>query len=198
MASRPSSPHFPTVPSPRFSTAVSPLGRWRYTGRLATGDTCTHGCRTGLTACSWSATRCAASIRFTVRASRSAPARHFACARLWRAASAPAVEGDCYGTSTGSLGSPWAVAIGQDLQMPSSSGRQSRAQAVVSAWASQVARRAVHGDLRAQQVLMRTYHLESSATALLHPALLASVALGQLHRTEAPEPRPALLDDLAA
>jgi len=93
---------------------------------------------------------------------------------------------------------PWAVAIGQDLQMPSSSGRQTPAQAAVSAWASQVARRAVQGDLRAHQVLMQTYHLEGSATALLHPALVASVAIGRLSRTAARGPRPAVLDVLAA
>jgi hypothetical protein len=93
---------------------------------------------------------------------------------------------------------PWAVAIGQDLQMPSSTGRQSRAQAAVSAWASQVARRAVQGDRRAHQVLMGTYHLETSATALLHPALIASVALGRLTRTPPSAQRPTALRALAA
>jgi hypothetical protein len=93
---------------------------------------------------------------------------------------------------------PWAVAIGQDLQMPSSAGHQTRAQAAVSSWASLLARRAVHGDRRAQRVLMRTYHLESSPTALLHPALIASVALGKLSRTPPPAPRPRVLDALVA
>jgi flavin-dependent dehydrogenase len=90
---------------------------------------------------------------------------------------------------------PWAVATGQDLQMPSSSGGQTRRQAAISAWASQVARRAVHGDLRAQQVLLSTYHLEAAPTALLHPAVLASVALGPL-RGGRPSPRPAVLEAL--
>jgi len=93
---------------------------------------------------------------------------------------------------------PWAVAIGQDLQMPSSTGQQSRAQAAVSAWASQVGRRAVEGDRRAHRVLMRAYHLESSAAALLHPALVASVALGLVSRTSTRAPRPEVLDGLAA
>ena len=93
---------------------------------------------------------------------------------------------------------PWAVAIGQDLQMPSSAGRQTLAQAAVSSWASQLARRAVHGDRRAQRVLMRAYHLESSPTALLHPALIASVALGKLSRTRPPAQRPLVLDALVA
>ena len=93
---------------------------------------------------------------------------------------------------------PWAVAIGQDLRMPSSSGRQSRPQAAVSAWASQVGLRAVQGDRRAHQTLLGAYHLERSPTALLHPALIASVALGQLHRSRALTPRPAILDSLAA
>src|SRR4051812_30266038 len=93
---------------------------------------------------------------------------------------------------------PWAVAIGQDLQMPSSAGQQTRAQAAVSSWASQLARRAVHGDRRAQRVLMRAYHLESSPTALLHPALIASVALAKLSRTRPSAPRPRVLDSLVA
>lgn len=96
---------------------------------------------------------------------------------------------------------PWAVAIGQDLQMPSTSGQQSRPQAAMSAWASQVARRAVQGDRRAHQALMQAYHLESSPTALLHPTLIASVALGRLRRTwkpAPPGPRPAVLDALSA
>jgi flavin-dependent dehydrogenase len=93
---------------------------------------------------------------------------------------------------------PWAVAIGQDLRMPTISGQQTRMQAAVSAWASELGRLAVQGDRRAQQVLMRAYHLESSSTALLHPALIASVALGRLRRTQVSTPRPRALDTLAA
>ncbi len=93
---------------------------------------------------------------------------------------------------------PWAVAIGQDLRMPTSSGRQSRRQAAVSAWASALGRRAVQGDRRAHSVLMRTYHLESPPVALLHPALVASVALGRLRRPQPPAPRPAALEALAS
>ena len=92
---------------------------------------------------------------------------------------------------------PWAVATGQDLRMPTSVGRQSRRQAAVSAWASALGRRAVQGDRRAHRVLMRTYHLESPPVALLHPALVASVAFGRLRRRPAPAPRPAVLEALA-
>ena len=93
---------------------------------------------------------------------------------------------------------PWAVAIGQDLRMPSSSGHQTMSQAAVSAWASEVGRRAVHGDRRAHDVLMGAYHLETSPLALLHPSLVASVALGRLHGASTPAPRPHVLDALAA
>ena len=93
---------------------------------------------------------------------------------------------------------PWAVAIGQDLRMPSSSGRQSLPQAAVSAWASQLGLRAVQGDRRAHQTLLGAYHLERSPTALLHPALIASVALGRRNQSRALTPRPAILDSLAA
>jgi flavin-dependent dehydrogenase len=93
---------------------------------------------------------------------------------------------------------PWAVAIGQDVRMPSSSGRQSVAQAAVSEWATQLGRRAVQGDARAHQVLMGVYHLESSPLALLHPALVASVVLGRVRREPVTSPRPEVLDVLGA
>jgi 2-polyprenyl-6-methoxyphenol hydroxylase-like FAD-dependent oxidoreductase len=93
---------------------------------------------------------------------------------------------------------PWAVAIGQDLRMPSSSGRQTLSQAAVSAWAWVVGREAAHGDHRAQAVLLGTYHLESPPLALLHPALVASVARGCLRRGRAPAPRPPVLEALTA
>lgn len=91
---------------------------------------------------------------------------------------------------------PWAVAIGQDLQMPSSTGRQTRRQAAVSTWASQVARQAVRGDRRAHHALMSAYHLETSPISLLHPALIASVTVTALHRARPPAPRPAALEAL--
>ena len=90
---------------------------------------------------------------------------------------------------------PWAVAIGQDLGMPSSSGQRTPAQAAVSAWASQVARRTAEGDRRAHRTLMRTHHLETSPTALLHPALIGSVALGHFRRRNRPPARPQVLND---
>ncbi len=93
---------------------------------------------------------------------------------------------------------PWAVATGQDLRMPTSSGRQTRLQAATSAWASALGRRAVEGDRRAHEVLQRAHHLEASPAVLLHPALVASVAAGRLHRPPGPPARPALLDALAA
>ena len=93
---------------------------------------------------------------------------------------------------------PWAVATGQDVRMPSSTGRQSLGQAVVSEWASRVGWQAVHGDRRAHQVLMGVYHLERSPVALLHPALVASVAVGRWLRAQHAAPRPAALQTLHA
>ena len=93
---------------------------------------------------------------------------------------------------------PWAVAIGQDIRMPSSTGRQSVAQAAVSEWASRVGRRAVYGDRRAHQVLMGVYHLERSPLALLHPALVASVALARWGGEQHAAPRPGALRTLSA
>ena len=93
---------------------------------------------------------------------------------------------------------PWAVATGQDVRMPSSTGRQSVAQALVSEWASRLGWQAVHGDRRAHQVLMGAYHLERSPLALLHPALVASVAVGRWSRRRHPAPRPGALRTLQA
>jgi len=92
---------------------------------------------------------------------------------------------------------PWAVAVGQDLGMSSSSGQRTAVQAAVSAWASQVARRAAQSDRRAHQVLMQTYHLETSPTAMLHPALICSVALGHVQQAKPPPSRPRALNALS-
>jgi 2-polyprenyl-6-methoxyphenol hydroxylase-like FAD-dependent oxidoreductase len=92
---------------------------------------------------------------------------------------------------------PWAVAVGQDLRMPSTSERQSRAQAAMQAWATELWRRAVQGDRRVHQVLLQTYHLESRPLAMAHPDLIASVVRGRLTRTPLPAPRrPSVLEAL--
>ena len=94
---------------------------------------------------------------------------------------------------------PWAVAIGQDVRMPTTDSRQSWAQAAMQAWAAELWRRAVQGDRRVHQVLLQTYHLESRPLAMVHPALIASVARGRLMRTPLPAPRrPRVLDAMTA
>lgn len=69
---------------------------------------------------------------------------------------------------------PWDIAAGQDLRQPTSSGHQSRLQTVSTAWAGELQRLAVHGDLHALRVLNKLYHLIGSPAAMLHPALLGA------------------------
>ena len=69
---------------------------------------------------------------------------------------------------------PWSIATGQDLRQPTSSGRQTRGQVVMNAWARELSRLAVHGNARAMDTLTRMYHLMGSPRSLLHPAFVGS------------------------
>ncbi|HEY6794701.1 MAG TPA: monooxygenase FAD-binding protein [Kineosporiaceae bacterium] len=88
---------------------------------------------------------------------------------------------------------PWSVATGADVRFPHSGTPQTRSQAVLNAWASQVGALAAHGNLRAAATLSRTYHLIGSPWGLFHPALFAAAASGKVRGYPPPNPRPAVL-----
>ena len=88
---------------------------------------------------------------------------------------------------------PWAIATGQDLRLPSSAGRQSRAQTLFAAWAGEVSRLAAHGDARAAMAMASAYHLIASPTVLFHPALLVASVRTRWWGAGPPNPRPPIL-----
>ncbi len=91
---------------------------------------------------------------------------------------------------------PWAISTSEDLRYPTSSGRQSAAQALLGQWTQQLSRLAAHGDLRAHAVLARVYHLMGSPVRLFHPALGAAALRAGLTGYGPPGARPAALDAL--
>jgi 2-polyprenyl-6-methoxyphenol hydroxylase-like FAD-dependent oxidoreductase len=91
---------------------------------------------------------------------------------------------------------PWGIATGQDLRQPTSSGRQTRAQAVMNAWARELSRLAAHGDARAMEVLTRMYHLMGTPRSLLHPALVGSALRARVRGDGPAAGRPAALAGL--
>jgi 2-polyprenyl-6-methoxyphenol hydroxylase-like FAD-dependent oxidoreductase len=92
---------------------------------------------------------------------------------------------------------PWAIAVGQDLRQPTSTGEQNRMQRLTSGWVRELGRQAAHGSFRAQLTVNRLFHMVGSPAALLSPALIAAAARHRLGRGGTPVPRPAALDVLA-
>ncbi|WP_205739622.1 NAD(P)/FAD-dependent oxidoreductase [Georgenia sp. SYP-B2076] len=93
---------------------------------------------------------------------------------------------------------PWAIATGEDLRFPTSTGRQSAGQALLGRWTRELGRLSTHGDRRAQAALSGVYHLMVPPVALAHPALAAAVVRARLRGYGPPEPRPATLARLSA
>jgi 2-polyprenyl-6-methoxyphenol hydroxylase-like FAD-dependent oxidoreductase len=75
---------------------------------------------------------------------------------------------------------PWAIASGEDLRYPTSSGRQPATQALLGRWTRELGRLGVHGNARANDALTRVYHLMGSPAMLFHPALTASAIRARL------------------
>ena len=92
---------------------------------------------------------------------------------------------------------PWSIAIGQDLRLPSTNGRQTRSQLLTNAWARELSRLGIHGNARAVQVLNRIYHLMGSPRILLHPALVGAAIRARVVGYGPATPRPPALDALA-
>lgn len=88
---------------------------------------------------------------------------------------------------------PWAIAVGQDLRLPTSEGRPTAAQSLFGTWAGEVGRLAAHGDTRATMALARVYHLMASPIVLAHPALLVASLRARWVGAGPPNPRPQIL-----
>jgi len=90
----------------------------------------------------------------------------------------------------------WSVATSEDLRQPSSEGRPTVPQRIISAWSAELSRLAVAGDPRAFGTFMRVYHLMAPAGELFHPALFLSAARSAVGGRGRPAPRPAELEAL--
>jgi 2-polyprenyl-6-methoxyphenol hydroxylase-like FAD-dependent oxidoreductase len=92
---------------------------------------------------------------------------------------------------------PWSIATGEDLRFPTSAGHQTPIQAILGRWSRTLAALAAHGDVRAQNVLGRVYHLMGSPMLLFDPILMASAARARVRGFGPPVPRPPSLEALA-
>ena len=92
---------------------------------------------------------------------------------------------------------PWAIATGEDLRYPTSSGHQSRIQRVSERWIRQLGILAAHGNGRSQDTMARLYHLMGSPAQLFDPGLVLAVARARVTGPGAPLPRPPALETLS-
>ncbi|MGV2068408.1 FAD-dependent oxidoreductase [Agrobacterium sp. 22-226-1] len=83
----------------------------------------------------------------------------------------------------------WEIATGEDLRY-TTTGERKWMQMFFDSWGTQIDRLSAHGDLRAQRILDRLYHLVGSPLELFHPLLVGAVLKAQLLGLPAPLPRP--------
>jgi 2-polyprenyl-6-methoxyphenol hydroxylase-like FAD-dependent oxidoreductase len=96
----------------------------------------------------------------------------------------------------GVLTLPWAIATGEDLRYPTSTGRGGFTQRLLDGWTRQLGMLAAHGHERAQDSMAQVYHLMGSPVSLFDPRLGVAVARSRLAGYRPPVPRPAELDGL--
>jgi 2-polyprenyl-6-methoxyphenol hydroxylase-like FAD-dependent oxidoreductase len=88
---------------------------------------------------------------------------------------------------------PWAIATGEDLRYPTSTGKGSPGQALLHRWTSELGRMSAHGDELAQTSIARVYHLMAPPWLLFRPALLAGAVRARIRGYGPPTPRPQIL-----
>jgi 2-polyprenyl-6-methoxyphenol hydroxylase-like FAD-dependent oxidoreductase len=89
--------------------------------------------------------------------------------------------------------SPWAIATGTDLRLPTTQGRLTGLDAAFASWAHELTRLAAHGDRTVQRSLAEVYHLAAPPTSLLRPRLLGHALRARVLGLGAPVPRPQIL-----
>jgi flavin-dependent dehydrogenase len=92
----------------------------------------------------------------------------------------------------------WSAATTEDLRHPSSSGTSSPMQQLVGRWSAQLGRLAAHGDRGAYLAFARVYHLMAAPTMLFHPGVIFSACRAAVRGMPEENPRPRILDALAA
>jgi 2-polyprenyl-6-methoxyphenol hydroxylase-like FAD-dependent oxidoreductase len=92
---------------------------------------------------------------------------------------------------------PWSVATSEELRRPTTAGKQSRSQQLMSRWSAELAQLMTRGDRGAYRAFTRVYHLMGGPIALFHPALFLSAGRAAIRGLPPPAPRPAILDSFA-
>ncbi|MCU1431023.1 MAG: putative FAD-binding protein [Actinotalea sp.] len=85
---------------------------------------------------------------------------------------------------------PWAIATGEDLRYPTSTGEVSRNQALLGRWTRELGRLSAHGDTLAQASMARVYHLMAPPWLLFRPGLVSHALRARVRGYGPPTPRP--------
>ncbi len=93
---------------------------------------------------------------------------------------------------------PWSIATSQDLRQPTSDGRQTAAQRLLTRWTDRIDRLAVGGDPACAAVLTEVYHLMGAPRLLFSPRVVTAVLQSYVGGIPPALPRPAVLDRIAA
>jgi 2-polyprenyl-6-methoxyphenol hydroxylase-like FAD-dependent oxidoreductase len=93
---------------------------------------------------------------------------------------------------------PWSIAASEDLRQPTSSGRQTAVQRLLTRWTDRMNRLAVSGDPACAAALTQVYHLVGAPSLLLSPRVVTAVLRSYVHGMPPALPRPAVLDQIAA
>ncbi len=93
---------------------------------------------------------------------------------------------------------PWSVATSEDLRHPTSNGKPTAAQRLLSRWSDRMTQLAVRGDPACSAAITQVYHLVGAPSLLFSPRVVAAVLRSYICGLPPPQPRPAVLDRIAA
>ena len=91
---------------------------------------------------------------------------------------------------------PWSIATSEDLRQPTSNGRPTPVQRLLSRWTDRMNRLAVGGDPACAAAFTQVYHLIGAPRLLFSPRVVAAVARSYVRGVNPPS-RPAVLDRIA-
>ena len=93
---------------------------------------------------------------------------------------------------------PWSIATSEDLRQPTSSGRQTAAQRLLTRWTDRMSWLSVGGDPACTAALTRVYHLVGAPSLLFSPRVVTAVLRSYVCGIPPALPRPAVLERIAA
>jgi hypothetical protein len=89
---------------------------------------------------------------------------------------------------------PWSIATLEDLRQPTSSGRQTAAQRLLTRWTDRMNRLAVGGDPACAAALTQVYHLVGAPNLLFSRRVVTAILRSYIRGIPPALPRPAALD----